>query len=194
MLAVGYLHLLGKVAAVVEIAQHKSCGAALHHAREEGHCLAYVRAMAHGMEVEHLAYDIEYVLASLLWRDILLYAVGEEYHSYLVVVLYCAEGDGCSHFCSHVRLHLASSAKVERTRNVDEEHDRKLTLLLEHLNEWFAETRCDIPIDITHIVAKLILAHFGKSHTPTLEGRVVLSGEYVLAQSACLDFYLANLF
>ena len=46
----------------------------------------------------------------------------------------------------------------------------------------------------THIIAVLIFAHLGKGHSPTLEGRMILTSEDVLTQSASLDFYLPNLF
>ncbi len=51
-----------------------------------------------------------------------------------------------------------------------------------------------VPVDVSHIIAILIFAHLGKGHSPTLEGRMILTSEDVLTQSASLDFYLPNLF
>ena len=51
-----------------------------------------------------------------------------------------------------------------------------------------------VPVDVSHIIAVLIFAHLGKGHSPTLEGRMILTSEDVLTQSASLDFYLPNLF
>ena len=51
---------------------------------------------------------------------------------------------------------------------------------------------CDIPVNISNVVAKLVFPNLRESHSPTLEGRMILAGEDVLAQSASLDLDLPN--
>jgi hypothetical protein len=49
-----------------------------------------------------------------------------------------------------------------------------------------------VPVDVTHVIAILVFPHLCESHTPTLEGGMVLTGKDVLAQTASLDLDLSN--
>ena len=115
------------------------------------------------VKVEHLSYNIQDVLTSLLWRNILLNAIGEEHHTNLVVVLHCAEGDGSSYLGSHHRLHTLACAEIERARDINQQHNGKFAFLLKHFHVRLAETCCDIPIYVANVIAKLILANLGKA-------------------------------
>ena len=130
------------------------------------------------------------MLASLFWRNILLNLVGEEDDTNLVVVLYGTERQCGGNLGHHVALGLPLRSKVERTAHIDEQHHGEFALLLKHLDVWSVEARRDIPVDVPDVVAKLILAHLAERHSPSLEGRMVLSGEDICAQSARLDLYL----
>ena len=192
VLVVGYGERVLKVVAAVEVAQHEGRATAFHHFGEELQCLGDIGAAAIGVEVEHLAYDIENVLAALLRRDILLYAVREEYDTYLVVVLYGTESYRCGYLSHHVFLELTGGAEVERARHVDEQHHRELALLLKHLHVGPVEARSDVPVDVAHIVAELVFPHFRERHSAPLESRVILAGKDILTQTAGLYLYLAN--
>ena len=191
--AVGNLHLFGEVFAVVEVTDDEGSAVAFHHAGEVGRGHPDVRACALRMEVEHLTDDVKDMLASILWRNILLYTVGEEDDTDLVIVLNGRESDRRSDFCSQLALHLLRSTEVQRPRDVDEQHHRELTLLLKDLDIRMVEAGRDVPVNIPDIVAELIFTHLGESHTLAFKGRVVLSREDVLTQSPGFDLYLSDL-
>ncbi len=56
------------------------------------------------------------------------------------------------------------------------------------------ETCGHVPIDVTNVIAKLILPDLREGHAPAFEGRMVLSGEDILTQPAGLDLYLPYFF
>ena len=115
------------------------------------------------------------MLATLLWRDVLLNLIREEDNTNLIVILNSTEGKGGSNLCHHIALHLLLGSEIERTTDVDKQHHRHLALFFEHLYIRTMETSSHIPVDISHIITELILAHLAKGHTPTLKGRVVLT-------------------
>ena len=119
------------------------------------------------------------MLTAFLRWDILLNLIGEEHHTNLIIVLYGAEGDGGSNLRHHVTLHLLLGTEIERAADIDKQHHCQLTLLFEHLHIRTVEAGCHIPVDVAHIIAKLIFAHLAEGHSPTLEGRVILTGEDV---------------
>jgi len=65
---------------------------------------------------------------------------------------------------------------------------------LEHLNERSAKASRYVPINVAHVVAKLVFSHLRESHTPAFEGRVVLSREDVATKSAGFYFNFPYLF
>ena len=133
------------------------------------------------------------MLTTFLRRDVLLDLVGEEDHTDLVVVLDGTERQGSRNLRHHLLLHLVLRTELQGSADVDEQHHGKLALFLEHLDIRTVEACGYVPVDIAHIITKLILTYFAERHSPTLEGRMVLSGEDVVTQSACLDLDLANL-
>ena len=54
------------------------------------------------------------------------------------------------------------------------------------------ETGCDIPINITHVITKLIFAHFAEGHTPAFESRMVLACKDIGTQTTGLYFNLTD--
>ena len=76
--------------------------------------------------------------------------------------------------------------------DVDQQHHRQLALLLEHLHVGVGQSGGDVPVDIAHVVAILVFAHFAEHHTAPFEGRVVLAAEHLLREAAGLDFNLAD--
>ena len=190
VLAIADGERLHEVVAHIEVAEHKGRTSALCHSREEFERATDVGAATLGMKVYQFAYDIQYMLAPLLGRNILLNLVGEEDNANLVVVLYGTERQCGCNLSHHVALSLTLSAKVERTAHIDEQHHCEFALLLKHLDVWAVESCRDIPVDVPDVVAKLIFAHLAKRHSPSLEGRVVLSGKDIRAQSSRLYLYL----
>ena len=110
------------------------------------------------------------MLAAFLWRDVLLYLVREEYHPNLVIVLYGAERQRGGNLRGHVTFHLPRRTEVKRPRDVYEQHYRQLTLFLEDLHVGTVEAGSDIPVYISHVIAKLVFPNLRERHSPTLEG------------------------
>lgn len=193
MLAVGNGKRLTEVLVVNEVTQDKTSAASL-----DGLCKilqggTYVSTLALGLELQKFAYDIEDVLAAFLGRNELFHLVREEDHTYLVVILYCTEGKSGSNLCKHLTFHLGESTKLERSADIHEKHDGELAFFLENLDVRFAKTCRDIPFNIAYVIAVLVLAHLGKSHTTTLERRMVFAGKDVGRESAGLDLNPAYL-
>ncbi len=185
--------LLSVAIADVEVAQEEHRRASFHHLRHILHRLRHIRSLALGLELQYLVDDVKDVLASFLRRDIFLNTVREEDDTYLVVVLYGRERQRSSNLSHEGALRLSCSTEVERPRHIDKEHHRELALFLKHFYVGMMEARRHIPVDVAHIVAKLILAHLSKGHTTPLEGRMVLSCKDILTQAARLDLNLPNL-
>ena len=182
------------VVMLIDKVTHQEGGAAL--LQGTGHVFQHhvdVGAGPFGLEVEQFADNEEDVLAALLGRDKLLHFVAEEDDTHLVVVLDGREGYGGTDFGHHLALGNAHSTKILAAAHVHEKHHREFAFLLIDLDIGAVVARGDIPVDVAHVITVLVLAHLAESHTPALESRVVLAGEYVLRQALCLDFYLADL-
>ena len=121
------------------------------------------------------------------------FSIRSEKNPYLVVVLYRAEGQRGRHLRGHVSLRLLRRSEVERSADIDEQHDRQFAFLLEELDVGAVQACCDVPVDVAHVVAVLVFAHFREGHASSAESRVILSCEDVAAQSACADLDLAHL-
>ena len=194
MLLVGNLQLMLKILMIVEVADYESRAVAFHHAGEIFQGAADVGTLALRLEVEHFSDDIENMFSSFLRRNVLLDTVREEDDTYLVIVLNGTEGECGSNLSSQIALHLLHRTEIERPADVYEQHHGKFPFLFKHLDVRLMKAGGHVPVDVSHIIAVLIFAHLGKGHSPTLEGRMILTCEDVLTQSASLDFYLPNLF
>ena len=179
---------------IVEVADYESRAVAFHHAGEIFQGATDIGTLALRLEVEHFSDDIENMLSSFLRRNVLLDAIREEDDTYLVIVLNGTEGECGSNLSSQIALHLLHRTEIERPADVYEQHHRKFPFLFKHLDVRLMKAGGHVPVDVSHIIAILIFAHLGKGHSPTLEGRMILTSEDVLTQSASLDFYLPNLF
>ena len=144
------------------------------------------------MEVQEFADDVEDMLAPLLRRDELLDAVGEEDDTNLVVVLDGTERQGGSNLRGHIALGLHNGTEVQTAADIHQEHHRQLALLLKDLDKGLIETRGDVPLDVTDVVAILVLPHLAEGHTASFEGRVVLPRKDIAGESTGLDFNLAD--
>ena len=131
------------------------------------------------MIIKHLTDNIQDMLTTFLGRDVFLNLIGEKHNTNLIVVLNGAEGDGGSNLRYHITFHLLLGTEIERTTDIDQQHHCQLTLFLKYLHIWTMKTGGHIPVDITHIITKLIFAHLAEGHTPTLKGRMILACEDV---------------
>ena len=188
----GVGELLAVACRIEEIREQERRAALLHHGRQETHRLRQRRARRPGPEADQLADNHQDVAAPLLGRDVLLHAVGEEDAAHLVVVLGGREGHDGGDFGQNVLFEEVGRPEHARGRDVDHEHHRQLALLLVDLDVGRARTRRDVPVDVAHVVAGTVLPHFGKRHAPSAESRVVLSGEDLVRQAACLDLDFAD--
>ena len=131
------------------------------------------------MKIKHLTDDIEDMLTTFLGRDVFLNLIREKHDPNLIIVLNSAESDGGGNLSHHITFHLLLRTEIERATDVNQQHHRQFTFFLEHLHIGTMETGCHIPVDVTHIITKLIFAHLAKGHTPTLECRMILTSEDV---------------
>ena len=122
-----------------------------------------------------------------LGRYILFNAVGKEYHTYLVIVLYGTESKCGSYLGDHVTLSLTDGSEIERTAHIHKQHHREFTLFFKHFDIRAVEASRHIPVNIAHIITKLIFPHFGEGHASSLKGRMILSGKDVLTKPAGLN-------
>lgn len=184
--------LILRVSSEVEVAQQEGCAASLHGTGQKFHGHTHIGSSALRVEIYQFADDIEYVFTTFFGRYILLNLIGEEDHSYLVVVLNGAEGQCGGNLSDHILFRLNLCAELQRTTDVDEKHHSQLTLFLKHLHIRSMEASGYVPIDVAHIVAILVFTHFAECHTTPFEGRVILTSEDIIAQTSGLDFYLPN--
>ena len=91
-----------------------------------------------------------------------------------------------------LRMKTPYRTEIAAVGNVDKQQHGQLALLFVDLYEGLAAACGDIPVDVAYLVAVLIFAHFRECHTASFERGVVFSGEYVLRQTACLDFNLPD--
>jgi hypothetical protein len=127
---------------------------------------------------------------ALLGRHEALDAVGEEDEADPVVVLDRAEREERRDLGD--RLHLGPGGRAEALRGgeVDEEHDGHLPLLGEDLHVGLVHARRDVPVDETHVVARLVLPHLAEGHAPALEDGVVAAGELLVRELRRADLDL----
>ena len=91
-------------------------------------------------------------------------------------------------------LGLAHGTELTTATHVNQQHHCQLTLLLENLDMRFVLSGRDVPVDVAHVIAILVLAHLGERHTMTSEGSLVTTCKDIGAQASGLDFNLPDLF
>ena len=189
MLAVGNGERTGEISGINEVAQYKGCATLFQHIGQILYGHLHVRPPAFGLEIKQFADDVEDMFLSLLGRNELLNPVRKEHDTNLIIVLNGRKSKRGSNLCLHLLLHLPHRTKIEAGRNIHHEHHRHFAFFLEHLDVGFAHAGRHVPVNVAHIIAILILAHLRESHTPPLEGRMVLASKEVAGESARFDFY-----
>ena len=162
-------------------------------AGQEAERLGDVRPRGLGLIVQDLPDDVEEVAATLFRGDELFHPVAEKQGADLVVVQDRGEGEDGGDFRNLFPLGLPGGAEQAGTADVDQQDDSQLALFLEDLDIRRAHACGDVPVHVADIVTILVLTDFAESHTPALEGRMVLSGEDLVRERLGLDFDLADL-
>ncbi len=119
-----------------------------------------------------------------LGRHELLDPVREEQQANSVVVLDRRHCDHRRDLCRCLGLEAAPRTELCRTRQVDSEENRELTLLRVFLYEWMSHAGGDVPIDGAEVIARRVLAHLGELHPLALKDRLVFAAEQRVDQSA----------
>ena len=145
------------------------------------------------LELDYLTDDMEQMASSFLRRNELLDLVAEEQGTDLVIVYDGGERQHCSNLRKHVLPAGTHRTEKPRTADIHKKHHGQFPLLFKDLHIRRTEARSDVPVHIAHIIAILVLAHLAECHTTALEGRMVLTGEYLMRQSPGLDLYLPDL-
>ena len=131
---------------------------------------------------------------ALFRRDKFLDPIAEKDTPHLIVVLGCRKSQHRRDLGNHVFLELRRCSEHSRPAHIDQQHHGQLPFLFKNLDMGLTASGGNVPVDIAHIVADLVLTHFTERHTPSLERAMVLSGKDIVAQTARLDFDPTHLF
>ena len=123
---------------------------------------------------------------------ILLYRISKEEDAHFVVVLNSREREGSGNLGNQLAFGLLLRPKVETRGHVDGKHHGQFTFLFEDFDVGISEASRYVPVNVSYIIAHLVLAHLTKCHTPTAECRVVFSCKKLLRQATRLDFHTAH--
>ena len=77
-------------------------------------------------------------------------------------------------------------------RVLEHEQERDFALLDEFFPVGLAEPGGDVPVDVAHIVAELVLHHLVEFHSAAADGRAILAAEDVFHRVAHPPFQLAQ--
>jgi hypothetical protein len=127
------------------------------------------------------------------WNEFFNFAA-EKNDTNFVVVLNSRKGQYSSYFGNHLLFKLNLGAKCIGTTYIDQKHYGKFPFLLKNLHIGMVEPCCNIPVDRTDIIAKLILPDFGKSHTTSLEGTLVAPCKHLVGDPLVLISILLTFF
>ncbi len=177
-----------------EVGHEEGDAALFHNAVKKLQSGPYVGAASFGLQAQHFANDEQDVGASFFWGDVFFDAVGEENDACFVVILGGGEGEGGADFRKEVAPQALAGAEKGRAADVYEQHERQLAFFFKELDIGVAGAGRNVPVNIAHIVAVLVGAHFAERHTFAFEGAVVFSRKEVLAQLARLVLNFAYLF
>ena len=153
----------------------------------------YVGAIMLRLIFQDFTYDPQEMGAALCRRDEFLHAVAEQDAAHFVVVEDGAEGKRCGNFRNLLTLCLYRRSKKAAPGHVHHQYHGEFTLLLKHFHVGRAHTRRHVPVHGADVVSVAVLPYLAEGHTTPLEGRVVLSGKDLVAESLCPDLNLADL-
>ncbi len=142
--------------------------------------------MAFRREIDDFAYYEQNVFATFLWRNELFYFVAEENHADLVIVLNRRERKRRGQLCRYVFLGISACSEVPASADVHQQHHGQFAFFFIDFHVGAVVARSQVPVNVSYVVAGLILPCFRKHHPAPLESRVVFSGKNVLAQTSRL--------
>ena len=90
------------------------------------------------------------------------------------------------------RLLRCAGAELQRQAVVEEQHDGELALLDVLLAVRLAAARGDVPVDVAHVVAELVLHHLIELAAAAAEGGAVLAAEQRVRRVADSPLELAE--
>ncbi len=123
---------------------------------------------------------------------VFLHAIGEEREADFIVVALGGERQRGGHFGGEFLFGLVATAEPPRRADIHQQHHRQLAFLHELFHKRLVQSRGDVPIDIAHLIARLILAHLIKIHSLPAKYTPVLTDHYIAHQPLSADFNLAN--
>ena len=132
-----------------------------------------------GLEVDEFADNVQNMFFPFFGRNKLFYFIGEEYHPDFIIILNRRKSQRGSNLGHHIALDGLACTEILTGGNVYQQHHGEFALFFKNLHKRFVVAGGHIPVDIAYIVAILVFAHFGESHPPTFEGRVILPREDV---------------
>ena len=87
---------------------------------------------------------------------------------------------------------MSACSKKRGSTDVYEQHDRQLAFFLINFDVWIAGAGGYVPVDVSYVIAELILPHLAERHAPALECAVIASGKKIARKPSSLDFDLAD--
>ena len=90
------------------------------------------------------------------------------------------QGDQAGEFEEGVAFGAAGRAELQRGRILEEDQHGDLALLDELLAVGFAEAGGDVPVDVAHVVAELVLHDLVELHATAAEGGAVFAAQHRL--------------
>ena len=136
---------------------------------------------------------MEQMRTTLLGRNEFLHLIREKESSHLVIVQNGAVAQNSRNLGYPLPFRSFTSTEKSASGHIHKQNHSQFTLLFEHFHVRLAKAGGNVPIHRTHVVSPLILPNLAKGHTPTLEGRVILSRKDLMRESLSPDFDLSNL-
>ena len=127
-------------------------------------------------------------------RNELLDLVAEQQTADLVVVEHGGKSQSGGNLRSLRALGPALGPEKARAADVHGKYHGQFPLLLEYLDIRGAHASGHIPVHASHVVAIAVLTHLAECHSPSLEGRMVFSGENLVRQGLGLYLDFADFF
>ena len=81
-----------------------------------------------------------------------------------------------------------------RTTDVYQQHHGQFSFFFKYFYIGLVVTSGHIPVDVSNVVSKLIIAHLAEGHSSSLERTVVFSRKNMVRETACFDLYFTDFF
>src|SRR5437879_3316094 len=112
----------------------------------------------------------------------------------MIAIFLCRKTEQSRKMSRDFSFEIRTSSKIQRTRDIDDEHQRQFALFIVFLDMCFACARGERPRNCANVVARHVLAELRKSHTLPLKGRVVTSGQQRANKFSRRDLEQPNFF